>query len=92
MVKKSNGKWWMCIDFTDLNKACPKESHPLPSVDILVDGASGNEVLKMMNAHSGYNQILMIKKDEEKTVFVTDWGIYCYRVMSFGLHNVGATF
>lgn len=82
----------MCINFINLNKGCPKDSHPLPSIDMLVDSASRNEVLTMMGDHSDYNQILMAKKDEEKTTFVTDWDTYCYRVMSFGLCNAGATF
>lgn len=55
-----------CVDFTDLNKACPKYSYPLPSIDKLVDRALGNKILPMMDAHFGYNQILMIEKDEEK--------------------------
>ena len=73
-------------------KACPKDSYPLPSIDELVDGASGNELLSMMDAHSGYNQILMHEPDEEKTSFITDSGTFCYRVMPFGLRNAGATF
>ncbi|XP_072064408.1 uncharacterized protein [Arachis hypogaea] len=57
MVKKHNGKWHMCVDFTDLNKACPKDSYPLPSIDCLVDNASGYEKFSFMDAYSGYNQI-----------------------------------
>ncbi|XP_020204927.1 uncharacterized protein K02A2.6-like [Cajanus cajan] len=57
MVRKSSGKWRMCTDFTDLNKACPKDSYPLPNIDCLVDGASGYELLSFMDAYSGYNQI-----------------------------------
>lgn len=60
----------MCIDYTDLNKVCPKDSYPLPSIDELVDGAPGSELLSMMDAHSGYNQILMAKEDEEKTTLI----------------------
>jgi len=59
---------------------------------MLVDSASGNEILTMMDAHSRYNQILMAKEDEEKTAIITNWGSFCYRVMLFGLRNVGATF
>ncbi|KAK2409009.1 hypothetical protein QL285_044467 [Trifolium repens] len=59
MVKKSNGKWRMCVDFTDLNKACPKDPYPLPSIDRLIDGASGYKTLSFMDAYSGYNQIKM---------------------------------
>ncbi|XP_017415437.2 uncharacterized protein LOC108326436 [Vigna angularis] len=63
MVKKSNGQWRMCVDFTDLNKACPKDSYPLPSIDRLVDGASGHVVLNFLDAYSGYNQIPMYESD-----------------------------
>jgi len=55
LVKKANGKWWMCVDFTDLNKACPKDSYPLPSIDALVDSASGCRLLSFLDAFSGYN-------------------------------------
>ena len=92
MVKKSNGKWQMCVDYTDLNKACPKDSYPLPSIDGLVDAASGFRFLSFLDAYSGYNQIPMHPLDEEKTTFITPMGNYCYRVMPFGLKNVGATY
>jgi hypothetical protein len=92
LVKKSNGKWRMCMDFTDLNKACPKDSFPLPRIDALVDSTSGYESLSFMDAFSGYNQILMHPEDREKTAFITDRGLYCYKVMPFGLKNAGATY
>ncbi|XP_072056381.1 uncharacterized protein [Arachis hypogaea] len=92
MVRKSSGRWRMCVDFTDLNKACPKDCYPLPNIDRLVDDTSGFPVLSFMDAYSGYNQILMHPGDEEKTVFVTDQGNYCYKVMPFGLKNAGATY
>lgn len=92
MVKKSNGKWRMCTDYTDLNKACPKDSHPLPSVDALVDGASGHKILSFLDAYSGYNQIPMYASDREKTAFITEKASYCYEVMPFGLKNAGATY
>ena len=63
MVKKSNGKWRMCVDFTDLNNACPKDSFPLPRIDQLFDSTVGHELLTFMDAFLGYNQILMKKKD-----------------------------
>ena len=71
MVKKSNGKWRMCVDFTDLNNACPKDSFPLPKIDQLVDSTAGHKLLTFMDAFSGYNQIHMNKEDQEKTAFVT---------------------
>jgi hypothetical protein len=92
LVKKSNGKWRMCVDFTDLNKACPKDSFPLPRIDALVDSTSGYKLLSFMDAFSGYNQILMLPEDREKTAFITDRGLYCYKVMPFGLKNAGATY
>nr|KYP55813.1 Transposon Ty3-I Gag-Pol polyprotein [Cajanus cajan] len=82
----------MCIDFTDLNKACPKDSYHLPNIDCLVDGASGYELLSFMDAYSCYNQIRMHPADEDKTAFITDQANYCYKVMPFGLKNAGATY
>ena len=92
LVKKSNGKWRMCVDFTDLNKACPKDSYPLPRIDLLVDSTAGYEMLSFMDAFSGYNQILMNETDQQHTSFITDRGLYCYKVMPFGLKNAGATY
>ena len=87
LVKKANGKWRLCIDFTDINKACPKDSFPLPRIDLIVDATTGHKLLSFMNAFSGYNQISMDPDDQEKTSFVTAQGTYCYRVMPFGLKN-----
>ena len=92
LVKKANGKWRMCVDFTDLNKACPKDSYPLPSIDALVDSASGCRLLNFLDAFSGYNQIKMHLRVECKTTFMTKLSCYCYTVMPFGLKNVGATY
>jgi hypothetical protein len=82
----------MCVDFTDLNKACPKDSFPLPRIDLLVDSTSGHELLTFMYAFSGYNQIHMDEIDQEKTSFITDRGLYCYKMMPFGLKNARATY
>ena len=71
MVKKSNGKWRMCGDFTDLNKACPKDNFPLPMIDQLVNSTTGHKLLSFMDAFSRYNQILMDEYDQEKKPFVT---------------------
>ena len=92
MVKKASGKWWICVDFTDLNKACPKDSYPLPRADVLVDSTARHQLLSFMDAFSGYNQIRMHEADQEKTSFVTSQGLFCYKVMLFGLKNAGATY
>ena len=63
MVKKASGKWRMCVDLTDLNKACPKDSYPLPRVDVLVDSTVKHQLLSFMDAFSGYNQIQMHEDD-----------------------------
>ena len=92
MVKKSSEKWRMCVDFIDLNNACPKDSFPLPRIDQLVDSTIGHKLLTFMDAFLGYNQILMKEEDQEKTAFVTSQGLYCYKVMPFGLKNVGTNY
>ncbi|XP_027156081.1 uncharacterized protein LOC113756723 [Coffea eugenioides] len=92
MVKKDTGGWRMCVDFTDLNKACPKDCYPLPRIDALVDAAMGYEILCFLDAFKGYHQIGMSEEDQEKTAFYTDRGTYCYTTMPFGLKNAGATY
>ena len=92
MVKKANEKWRICIDYTNLNKVCPKDSFPLPRIDQLVDATAGHELLSFMDTYFGYNQIRMCPKNEDKTAFTINRGLYCYKVMSFGLKNVGATY
>ena len=92
LVKKANGKWRMCVDFTDLNRACPKDSFPLPRIDQLVDSTVGHKLLTFMDAFSGYNQIKMAEEDQEKTTFITSQGLYCYKVMPFELKNAGVTY
>ena len=92
LVKKPNSKWRTCVDFTDLNKACPKDSFPLPWIDQLVDATLGNQLVSFMDTYSRYNQILMHVPDQEHTSFITDQGLYCYKVMPFWLKNVGATY
>ena len=92
LVKKSNGKWKMCVDFIDLNKAYPKDSFPLLRINELVDSTAGHKLLTFMDAFSGYNQIKMAKEDQEKTTFTTSQGLYCYKVMPFKLKIVGATY
>ena len=92
MVKKNNGKWRMCVDFTDLNKACLKDSFPLPRINQLVDSTTGHKLLSFMDAFSDYYQIMMGKEDQEQTAFITSQGLYCYKVKPFGLKNAEATY
>jgi len=82
----------MCTDYTNLNKAYPKDSYPLLNIDRLVDGASGQAVMSFLDAYSGYNQIQMYKPDIPKTTFTIEMANYSYKVMPFGLKNVGATY
>ena len=91
LVKKPNDRWRTFLDFTDLNKACPKDSFPLPRIDQLVDATSGHELLSFMDAYSRYNQIPMHVSDQEHTSFIIDHELYCYKVMPFGLKNAGVT-
>ena len=92
LVKKSNGKWCMCIDYSDLNRACPKDFYPLPNIDQLIDATSGHELLSFMDALPGYNQIKMAGEDKNDTTFITHRGVFAYNVVPFGLLNAGATF
>nr|AAX94963.1 retrotransposon protein, putative, Ty3-gypsy sub-class [Oryza sativa Japonica Group]ABA92674.1 retrotransposon protein, putative, Ty3-gypsy subclass [Oryza sativa Japonica Group] len=92
MVRKANGKWRMCVDFTDLNKACPKDHFPLPQIDQLVDSTAGCELLSFLDAYSSYHHINMAKEDEEKTTFITPFGVFCYVKMPFRLITTRNTF
>ncbi|XP_024172315.1 uncharacterized protein LOC112178393 [Rosa chinensis] len=85
-------KWQMCVDFKGLNKACPKDSFPLPRIDQLVDTTAGHDLLSMMDDFSRYNQIKMKPSDQKCTTFTTDKGLYCYNDMPLGLKNAGATY
>ncbi|KAM1044213.1 hypothetical protein ACFX2A_036181 [Malus domestica] len=84
--------WRMCVNYIDLNKGCPKDSFPLSLIDRLIDSTARCELLGFMDAYSGYNQILMNPPDQEHTAFTTDMGLYCYKVMSFGLKNARTTY
>nr|GFB46293.1 reverse transcriptase domain-containing protein [Tanacetum cinerariifolium] len=92
MVKKHDGSWRMCVDFTDLNKACPQDYYPLPEIDWKVESLCGYPFKCFLDAYKGYHQIQMAATDEEKTAFHTGQGVYCYTKMPFGLKNVGATY
>jgi hypothetical protein len=92
MVQKKSGKWWMCIDFTSLNKSCPKDNFPLPRIDKIIDSAAGCEVMSLLDCFSGYHQIYMKEEDKASTSFITPFGTYCFVRMLEGLKNAGSTF
>jgi hypothetical protein len=92
MVKKANEKWRMCIDFIDLNKACPKDEFPLLRIDSLIDAAATSELMSLLDCYSGYHQVWMKKEDEPKTSFITPSGTYCYLRMPEGLKNARGSF
>uniref|UniRef100_A0A2N9J9Q0 RNA-directed DNA polymerase n=1 Tax=Fagus sylvatica TaxID=28930 RepID=A0A2N9J9Q0_FAGSY len=91
-VKKKNGQIRCCVDFRNLNKACPKDEFPLPNMDLLIDSAAGHAMFSFMDGFRGYNQIRMSTRDAEKTTFRTPIGNFYYTVMPFGLKNAGATY
>jgi hypothetical protein len=82
----------VCVDYTSLNKHCPKDPFPLPRIDQIIDSTAGCTRLSFLDAYSGYNQIKLKKEDEEKTAFITPYDVFCYQVMPFGLKNAGATY
>jgi hypothetical protein len=82
----------VCVDYTSLNKHCPKDPFPLPRIDQIIESTVGCMRLSFLDAYSGYNKIKLKKEDEEKTAFITPYGVFCYQVMPFGLKNVGATY
>jgi hypothetical protein len=93
MVEKKDTKIYrICIDFTALNKHCPKDYFPLPQIDQIIDSTAGCERLSFLNAYSGYNQIRLKVKDEDKIAFITLHRVYCYMIMPFGLKNAEATY
>ena len=92
VVKKKNGKWRVCVDFTDLNRACPKDPFPMPKIDQLVDATYGHLRMSFLDAFQGYHQIALVLEDQEKTAFISPNANYHYEVMPFGLKNAGATY
>ena len=92
VVKKKTGKWRVCVDFTDLNKACPKDPFLMPRIDQLVNATVGHPRMSFLDAFQGYHQIPLAVEDQEKTAFVTPVGNYHYKVMPFGLKSAGSTY
>lgn len=91
-VPKKDGRVIICIDYRDLNKACPKDDFPLPHIYVLIENVATYAMYSFMGGFSRYNQILMAIIDKEKTSFITEWGTYYYRVLPFGLKNAGITY
>jgi hypothetical protein len=92
LVKKKNKKWNMCVEYTSLNKACPKDLFPLLRIDQVVDLTTRCKTLYFLDAYSGFHQIAMCIGDQLATSFITPFGAYCYQTMPFGRQNAGATF
>ena len=92
VVKKKSGKWRVCVDFTDLNEACPKDPFPMPKIEQLVDATVSHPRMSFLDAFQGYHQIPLALDDQEKTAFVTPVGNYHYKVMPFGLKNARSTY
>jgi hypothetical protein len=90
--KKNSNEWGMCIDYTDLKKHCPKDPFGLPRIDQVIDSTAGCDLLCFPDCYSGYHQIVIKEEDQEKTAFITPFGVYCYTTMSFGLKNTDTTY
>jgi len=90
--KKKNNEWRMCVDYTDLNKHFAKDPFGLPRIDQVIDSTAGCVLLSFLDCYSGYHQIALKEEDQIKTAFITPYGAYAYKTMSFGLKNAGATY
>jgi hypothetical protein len=91
-VNKKKGTIHVCMDFCDLNKACPKDNFPTPFIDQILNKCVRNKLFFFMDEFSGYNQIQIKPEDQHKTTFIFPWGTFAYRKIPFGHKNVGATF
>jgi hypothetical protein len=92
VCKKNTNEWRMCVDYTDLNKHCPKDPFGLSRIDQVIDSTAGCDLLCFLDCYSGYHQITIKEEDQEKTAFITPFGAYFYTTMSFGLKNANATY
>jgi dsDNA-binding SOS-regulon protein len=90
--KKNTNEWRVCVDYTDLNKHCPKDPFGLTQIDQVIDSTAGCDLLCFLDCYSGYHQIAIKEGDQEKTAFITPFGAYCYTTMSFGLKSASATY
>jgi hypothetical protein len=91
-IDKKGGSIRICVDYRDINKACPKDNFPTPFVDQIVDDCASSEIFSLMDGFSGYNQINIAPEDQHKKTFICPWGTFAYRKLPFGLKNAGATF
>jgi hypothetical protein len=91
-IDKKQGTICVCVDYRDINKACPKDNFPTPFVDQIVDDCAGSEIFSLMDGFYGYNQINIVPEDQHKTYFIFPWGTFAYRKLTFGLKNAGTTF
>jgi hypothetical protein len=92
LVTKKQGTIHVCVDYRDLNKACPKDNYPMPFIDQIIDNCVRSVIFSFMDGFSGYNQIDILPADQQKTTFIFPWGTFAYQKLPFGLKNVGATF
>jgi hypothetical protein len=90
--KKNTNELWMCVDYTDLNTHCPKDPFGLSRIDQVIDSTAGCDLLFFLHCNSRYHQIAIKEEDQEKTAFITSFGAYCDKMMSFGQKNTGATY
>jgi hypothetical protein len=91
-IDKKGGSIPVCVDYRDINKACPKDNFPTPFVDQIVDDCAGSEIFSLVDGFSGYNQINIALEDQHKTTFIFPWDTFAYRKLPFGLKNAGTTF
>ena len=92
VVPKKNGKWHVCVNYSNLNDAWSKDTFPLLLIDQIVDVTVGHELLFFPDTYSGYNQVPMFPPDLVNMTFITQTGMYCYNAMPFSLKNIGATY
>ena len=91
-VDKKQGTIRVCVDYHDINRACPKDNDPTPFIDNIIDECAGSEIYSLMDGFSGYNQINIAPEDQHKTTFICPWGTFAYKKLPFGLKNASATF
>lgn len=91
-ITKKQGTIHVCVDYQDLNKACPKDNYPTPFIDQIINDCVGCEVFSFMDGFSSYNQIDILPADQHKMTFICPWGTFAYKKLPFGLKNIGATF